>query len=347
MTEQNMEQIKKIRASELKEIRKILIIQYKPFGDILLNTGYLPALRKKFPQAQIDYLIQKPYVTLLEDNPYLDNLLIMQKKKEGSLAYFKERLRIIHLVRKTKYDLVIDQLRSTGSAQITLFSGAPYKLGWRLKRWNWVYNYPVNRDNLRYYSRLKFDVLQPLGIQEEAHNIYYKIKKESYAYIDHWLQAQNLRGEKLVVISPGTPVKRKQWSLEHYARVGDMILTQQGFKLIFLWGPGEEKDVVPIVARMKRKPLVAPPTTFNQAGALLKRAAIYIGNDGGINHLAVAMETPSITIFGPFTNPKKWTAWHKDIHLYLRDENFKDKNDPGFNISPEQVFQKFKDFFKL
>ena len=342
-----MNKIRKIPSAELEKIRKILIVQYKPFGDILLNTGYLPALRRKFPEAQIDYLIQKPYVTLLEDNPHLDNLVLMEKKKKDSPAYFLERLRTVLKVRKRNYDVIIDQLRGPGSAQITYFSGAKYKIGWRLKRWNRVYNYLVDRTNLRYYSRLKFDLLLPLGIEEEEHNIYYNIKAESQQYIDKWLEESGLMNEKLVVISAGSPVKRKQWSLDSFAELGGKIAACPGFKLILLWGPGEKEDTDYISSRMKNTPLTAPPTTFNQAGALLKKAVMYIGNDGGVNHLAAAMETPSIAVFGPFTNPVKWTAWHKDIHFYLRDEKFKDKKDHTFNISPDQVFQKFKEFFKL
>lgn len=342
-----MDNIKIIPETELRNIKNILLIQYKPFGDILLNTGYMPTLRRKFSEAQIDYLIQRPYVTLLEDNPYLDNLVLMEKIKKHTIRYYMERFRIMRLVRKRKYDLVIDQLRGPGSAQITLYSGAKYKFGWQQKRWNWVYNYKVIRDNFRYYSRAKFDLLKPLGIEEEPHNTYYKIKDESIDYIEKWLKEMNLTKEKIVVFSPGSPVLKKQWSLDNYAQLGDMILNKTEFRLILLWGPGEKQYVEYVENKMESKPIISPPTTFNQAGALLKNSDMFIGNDGGINHLAVAMETPSIAIFGPTTNPKKWTAWHKDIHLYLRDWEFKNREDNTFNISPEQVFNKFKEFFNL
>ncbi|MBU1874166.1 hypothetical protein KJ688_10650, partial [bacterium] len=108
-----------ISKNDLASIRKILIIQYKPFGDVLLNTGYLPTLRNQFPNAQIDYLVQKPYKTVLEDNPNINKLLLMEKKKKKTFSYFAERLRIIHLVRKERYDVIVDQLRGPGSAQIT------------------------------------------------------------------------------------------------------------------------------------------------------------------------------------------------------------------------------------
>ena len=149
---------------QLEEIRKILIIQQKPFGDILLNTGYLPELRKHFPDAQIDYLIERPYLTILEDNPHLDNLVIMEKPKGKGLRYLVEQITAARRVRKRGYDLIIDQLRGTSSARMVIFSGAKYRLGWITKRWNFIYNVRIPQAPRRYKSLYKFDLLAPLGI---------------------------------------------------------------------------------------------------------------------------------------------------------------------------------------
>jgi len=350
-----MKNAKIIPAEELDKIKKILIIQYKPFGDILLNTGYMPALRAKFPKAQIDYVIQKPYLTILQDNPNLNNLILMEKKSKRGLhyiSYLVERFKVMRHVRSNKYDVVIDQLRGPGSAQITIYSGAKYRIGWIQKRWNWVYNYKIERDNHRYYASAKFDLLKPLGVEEIPHNTYYKVHEKSVETINNWLKEIDLFDKKIVVFSPGTPVLAKQWDLNNYARLGDMILQNTDYKLILLWGPGEKKDVEYISNKMKKKPVIAIPTSFNEAAALLKQTDLYIANDGGISHLAVTMETPSITIFGPKSNPKKWTAWHKEIHTYLRDWNLRLKDyyktkDQTFNITPEMVYEKFTELIKI
>ena len=71
-----------------------------------------------------------------------------------------------------------------------------------------------------------------------------------------------------------------------------------------------------------------------------------ICNDGGINHLAVSQNTPSIGVICPTSDPVRWTAWHKDIHFYFKGWHSDDKKDNSFNISPEQVFEKLEDFFK-
>ncbi len=332
--------------SNFSDVKKILIIQYKPFGDILLNTAYLPGLRKKFPNAQIDFLIQRPYRIVLEDNPHIDNLVIMEKTKNE----FKKigiRIKTILKVRKEKYDLVIDQLRGVGSAQITLFSGARYRLGWKLKKYNWVYNYLTPRDNLRYYALLKSDVLKPLNIKFDSLETFYHIKEKSLTYIDKWLKEVGLEGKPFLIVSPTSPVLYKQWDLASYAKTLDMVKEGLGLDIVFLWGPNELANVETIVAQMKTKAIIACKTNFNEAGALLKRGSIFFGNDGGVNHLAIAVKTPSVAIFGPHTNPIKWQANHIKTHTFLRNWDCKDKTDRRLGISPEMAFKELKKMYEM
>lgn len=331
---------------EIKSIKKILIIQYKPFGDILLNTAYLPSLRERFPHAQIDFLIQKPYVTIMEDNPNIDNLVIMQKFKK-EIPKIRERIKIIKVIRKEKYDMVIDQLRGTGSAQITAFSGAKYRVGWKLKRHNWLYNISEPRSNLRYYGLLKFDVLKQLGITEANQDTFYHIKPESQTKIDAWLSEMELINKKFIVVSPCSPVIFKQWSLDLYAETLDRVIKDLNLQVVLLWGPGELDRVNYIIKQMKEIPILALKTNFNEAGALLHRSQLFFGNDGGINHVAIAVKTASVAIFGPHSNPRKWQANHKKIHTYLRNWECKDRKDRSLGITVEQAVAEIKKVAEL
>jgi len=332
---------RKLTANQIDSIHRILIIQQKPFGDILLNTGYLPELRRHFPKARIDYLIQRPYICVLEDNPHLDNLIIMEKPPGRGPRYYLAQLKAAISVRNLAYDLIIDQLRGTSSARIIMLSKAPYRLGWIKKRWNFLYNIQVPLAAIRYKSFYKFDLLAPLGIETKDHGLEYKIKKSSIKTIERWLGAVGLEPGKFIVLSPGTPIKGKQWYLDGYVQVGNQIVNQTDFSVVLLWGLHEKKDSQYIKARMDARSFLAPPTSFNEAGALLRSAKVLITNDGGINHLAVSQETPAISIFGPLSNPLKWCAWHRKEYLYLKDWDFKDRSDNTFNITPDQVFNKF------
>jgi ADP-heptose:LPS heptosyltransferase len=213
-------------------------------------------------------------------------------------------------------------------------------MGITFNRWNWIFNLSVPKGETRYYSRMKFDALLPLGISEVEHNIFYHVKPESQDYIKKWISENRLDNKKIIIFSPGTPVKRKQWNLDCYAELADMIQNKLDLPVVLLWGPGEKEDVIYIKNKMKTTPIMALPTTFNQAGALLNYAELLVTNDGGINHLAVSQEVPSIAIFGRSSNPKKWCAWHKPIHFCIRASDYKHAVDNRFNISADYVFQK-------
>ena len=299
----------------------------------------MPELRKKFPSAQIDFLVRKPYHIILEDNPYLDNLLIFENGK--GLNYALKRFKLIRDIRNQKYDLIIDQIRNAGSAQITFFSKAKYRLGIKHKPYRFIYNVKPEIKKIRYHSAMKFDLLEPLGISEKAHKLYYNIRQDSFDYVDNWLKKNNISNSKLVCISPGSPVKEKKWSPECYAELADMIISGTPCEVLFLWGPKEKSDVDVIMAQMKEKSILAPPTSFNQAGAMLKRCELLICNDGGLNHLSAAMEVPSIAIFGKH-KPTRWSPVIFGRHYHFHKENNNFKNDPTFGIKADEILESKK-----
>ena len=330
-------------AINLQEIKKILIIQYQPFGDVLLNTGYLPALRKKFPDAKIDFLVRHPFETVLLNNPNLDELVVFKNGK--GLNYFADRIKLIRMIRYRNYDCIIDQIRSTGSAQITLFSRAKYRLGFADRRWKSFYNYTTDRDNIRYYSALKFDVLKPLGIKEEPHKLFFHIKDESVVFIKKWLEENNLESKKFIGISPGTPVVAKKWNLNNYARLADKLVKETGYQVVLIWGPGEKGDSETVAKFMEETAILAPETDFNQVAALLRECALLICNDGGLNHLSVATGTPSIAIFGKH-NPQRWSPVIFENHFHFHKENNNYKNDDTFGITSKEVYDKAADVLR-
>lgn len=94
-----------------KQIKKILYIHYKPFGDVLCNTGVLPFIKERFPKAKLDYLAQDPYHQILYQNKNIDELVIFKNGKGA--AYIWNRLKLFKDIYRRKYDLIIDQMCGT------------------------------------------------------------------------------------------------------------------------------------------------------------------------------------------------------------------------------------------
>jgi ADP-heptose:LPS heptosyltransferase len=330
---------------KIQDIKKILIIQIKPYGDVLLTTSYFQALAKQFPNAKIDFLVRKPYHKVLFNNPYLNDTLLVEKVK--GFKYFLDRIRVIKEVRNNKYDLIIDQQNGTGSGQITLFSGAKYRLGYANGKWRIAHNLHAGRGPQRYSASRKFDILGPLGIKEQDYNLYYYIKDESRQKISDWFKEHNLIKEKTICFSPGSPVQRKKWSKESYAGLADKIIESTDYKVTFLWAPNELDDVKDIMAMMKHNALLALPTDFNECAAFLENVSLLICNDGGINHLAVSTKTNTLAMFGT-TSPEVWSpASAFTTHHHLYNPNHNSFEDSSFGIPISKAFAKVQDILKI
>jgi ADP-heptose:LPS heptosyltransferase len=331
---------------ELKEIERLLLIQIRPFGDVLLNTPYLPVLRQKLPHAKIDFLVRQPYQSVLRSNPYIDE--IVQFRKRRGVMDVVEKFRLILSVRRRRYDLIVDQIQGATSAQIVALSNSKYRICFHDARWRRFYNCHVRAEKDRYSADLKFEMLAPLGIappligNAPAKNVYsffYHVESESRSYIRKWLSSQGLSPKKWVLISPGSPRIRKKWLAENYAVLADLLIQKANRPVVLLWGPGEEADVHRVADKMKQTPIIAPPTSYNQAAALLETCELLICNDGGLNHLAVAIGAQTLAIFGP-TNPKNWAPDHVAGYAHLKSDTPISNGDNSFGVHPVDAFEK-------
>ena len=258
----------------------------------------------------------------------------MEGQRKG-LANLWERSKLFWRVRKKRYDLVIDQTRGTTGAQITFFSGAKYRLGYANSRYKKVYNLLGFEGRQRYSGAMRFDLLAPLGIKEQKFNLHFAVKAGDRDYIKNWLKENNLLDKKLVILSPGSPVPRKMWKLEKYAKLCDLIVSQTLFSPILLWGPSELATVEKVQQLANEKVLLAPATNFSQAGALLEKAKILVCNDGGINHFSQAVGCPSLAIFTDNSETKNWSMQGVfERHWHITAENKE--------IEVEAVFEKLR-----
>jgi ADP-heptose:LPS heptosyltransferase len=323
---------------DLSGIRKILVIQLAPFGDVLLTTSYFGTLKRKLPGSSLHYLVKEPYQLVIRDHPLIDGIMVIRNR--GGLGYIRERLRVIREVRSQGFDLVIDQQNKPSSQQIALLSGARYRLGYADARFRWVYNLKAGRGPLRYSAGRKYDILGPLGIEEEEHTIDFPIPADAQRYIDSWLKQADLDPDRLICISPGSPVRKKRWKPANFGGLADLIQSHTENRVVLLWGPDEIGDIAAVLAAMETKPVIAPPTDLHQAAALLRRCRLLVCNDGGLNHISVATDTPSLAIFGT-TDPVVWSpASAFDNHHHIYKPGFDSMRDDSFGTSPREAFEK-------
>jgi ADP-heptose:LPS heptosyltransferase len=328
-----------LRADDLINISKILVIRLGPFGDVLLTTSYFESLKNHFPDAELHYLMKEPYHKVVLHHPCIDRLVTIPKSK--GIAYYTQRVKTIKQIRKEKYDLVIDHQGKPSSQIFTWLSGAPIRLGFSDTRFHQAYNVKASRGPVRYSASAKFDILKPINIPEQPYTIYFHISQSAQEYIDNWLREQNISPEQVILVSPGSPIPGKKWSAEHYARLCDLIVQKFGFRIVLLWGPGEKEDCIYIQNIMKSYAVLAPPTNLEQAAAFLRRCRLLLCNDGGLNHLAVSTGTTTLAFFGN-EDPLFWspaTVFEHHHHLHVPGDR---RHGNSFGISPETAFTKIE-----
>lgn len=261
------------------------MLQLRHLGDIVLATPAIRAVRRRFPNARIDFVTSALGAQALEANPHLDEVLV------------NPGLRHLH---RARYDAVVDMHSVPRTALYVAATRAPVRIGLRGRGpRNLAYTQLLPReDRVVYMGRQKVNVAAPLGIVPETADLSLEITLDEA--LRSWARRvieQHELTEPIVAVSPVAKHAFKQWGAERWAAVAD-ALAENGASILITSGPGEQDQVAAVTAKMKY-PAVwnYGPTTVRQLAALYEQCAVWVGNDGGPKHIAVAVGLPTVTVY--------------------------------------------------
>ena len=286
---------------------RILIVQLRQMGDVLVTTPVIRVLRQHRPRSHIAFLVERPSYHILSGNPYLDEILVLDRERYGSPFYV---VNVLRTIRQKRFDLVFDFLGNPRSALIAYCSGARVRVGYDFRVRKHFYTHIVRRDvQPKYAVDFKMDALRAIGIDGRGeHTLDFFVPPEAHLFAEGFVRREGIgQNDVVIAVSPTSRRPYKRWPLSRFARVSDWLIAAWGAKILLLWGPGEREVVGKMRALMEREPIISPQTpTVKEVGALLERCAFLISNDNGTKHIAVALGVPTITIHGP-SNPVNWT----------------------------------------
>lgn len=297
-----------------------MIIQLRRIGDVLLSTPVIRALRTHFPKSHIAFLTERESSDLLALNPYLDEVIILERERYRNPLY---SLKKIWQIRKKGFDLVIDLLGNPRTAYISFLSGARHRMGHDLPWRRFFYNILIRNDGKPKYSATqKLEALKPLGVDALGAKPDFLVPEEARRFAQRFLEEEGTDGERLIIsISPTSRRHFRRWHLERFAQLSDWLISRFQATVVLVWGPGEKGVVEKLESLMKHKPSISPKTEdLFQLGAILQSCDLHIGNDNGTKHVAVAVGTPTITIYGP-QNPINWTYPEPSRHKFLKKQS--------------------------
>jgi ADP-heptose:LPS heptosyltransferase len=290
---------------------RILLIQLRRIGDVLMTTPAVRALREARPEAHITYLTEPPAHVVFQNSPRV-NAVKLHPRKSGLLSH----LHLMRELRGERYDIVIDFFSNPRSAQLAWATGAAQRIGFDFPGRRWAYTHRVGTaQGRRFAAQHKADLLEPLGISTPSLLPEIFLGAEQRAYAQRQLAGLGVReNELLVALCPVSRQPYKVWPAKHFARIADVLIERYGAQVLLFWGPGEESFVNAVRAEMTYRALPDYPVPdLPRMAALLERCHVYVGNDNGPRHFAIAVGTPTVAVFGrPF--PENWTPPGQPLH---------------------------------
>jgi heptosyltransferase-1 len=273
---------------------KILIVRLGAFGDIVHAVPVLAALRHRWSDARIDWVVDRRYRRVLDLVSGLDDVI-----EVGATSWPLA----LPALRRGGYDIAIDLQGLMKSAAIAKGSGARRVLGFhrdhlRERAARIFYTEAVVPPASGHVVEKNMAALAALGII--AGPPQFPLVVPPSPVVDEARAALGLKpGDRFAVINPSAGWPNKQWPPERYGAVAAHLLKRHGLKSAVIWGPGERALAAKVADSSDAAAEVAPSTTLGALAALLRAAAVIISGDTGPLHLATALRTPAIGVFGP------------------------------------------------
>ena len=293
---------------------KILLIQLRRIGDVLMTTPAIRAVKEKFPEAELIYLTEPPADQVLEHNDHLTEVWLYSK-------HFSiwRKLQILWKLCFYGFDVSIDFFGNPRSAFFSWCTFAKQRIGFKF-RGRLGYTKKVELPKVETYSVYhKLLLLEPLGIPHESTqekiSLEFSITQREKEYAHRLFQNLGIQPTEFVVsLSPVSRQEYKVWPLERYAEIADWLIQEYKVQILFLWGPNEEYFVDRVRQFMQYSALpLYPVPSILQTRAILEKVDLHLGNDNGPRHFAIAGNTPTIAIFGkPLAS--NWTPPDSLLH---------------------------------
>ncbi|HEY5534134.1 MAG TPA: glycosyltransferase family 9 protein [Ignavibacteria bacterium] len=276
------------------KINKILVIKFGGMGDLLLMTPMLPNLRRYFPDAEIDIFTLKRSRDILIDNPYVTRILTFTPGTNSS--WF-----LINNIRKKKFDLVIDLFCNPRTALITRLSGAKYRFGFKFKGRNYAYNIKARgRGGEVHNVDFNLDALRELGIPIVTKKLNLCINVVHEEFATKFIVENNIKSKSTMGICVTGGWETKKFKVSDYIKVMKMINALYDVNFVLFWGNEiEKKDCETIHKEFGNNSFLIPDSPIRYLAAIIRECDLIIGNDSGPMHIAVAVETPVLGIYGP------------------------------------------------
>ncbi len=302
----------------------ILIVKLSAIGDVIHTLPSLAALRRLYPDAHITWVVEEAAADLIIGHPHLDEVIISRRKswikaiKAGKVAAtLREARTFVRRLRSRRYDLVIDFHGLLKSSMMVFLSGGRRKLGY--DSWQELsglfLNEKIPEDMNKHAVDRYLDFPRYLGAEIHDAEFILPFTDDTKACAKQLLEQHHLSANNYVAVNPIAYWDTKLWDNGKFANLADQI--KEGLKLDVIFTGSNRTDAADILSRMKKEGInLGGKTSLPILAEIYKSARAVITTDSGPMHLAAAVGTPVIALFGP-TDPAR-TGPYGEGHAVIR-----------------------------
>lgn len=291
-----------------RDVRKVLVIRLRSIGDTVLATPSLYALKRFLPNASVDILVEDWVAPLLDNHPHVDNVIALERG--GLIA----RARVARELRAANYDVVYNLHGGTTATFLTRATGARHRVGFKSYQYGQLHNHQAPSPLLIWQQPKTHSVEQQLALLgwtgvpvTDRPRTSLGISSQAAARVDRLLNEAGLNQQNIALIHPAAAFATKQWATEKFARVVE-FLAERGFTAVAIAAPNEQALLETLSSEASVN-VVSLALSLPEVTALAARSQLFVGNDSGMAHIAAAVGTPSVVVFGS-SNIAHWRPWN-------------------------------------
>ncbi len=301
---------------QLPEAARVLFIRLRNLGEAVLDTANLRTLKRFRPDLQITTLVEAIYTDLYEADPDLEAIPLTRKSQEKRSS-ITSRLSIIQALRQRKFTAVVNLHGGPTSAQLTFLSGAKHRIGATHFRNGYAYNLRVppseeilGRTNLHTVES-QFGWFKWLGLPNETPaSIQLFVAPDKRTTARAKLQTAGVDlNQPYAVLAPTNEFYTKRWMPERYAAIAERLIAR-GSQIVLTGAPTAEQiaQVASVQAATSQTLTALTSLSIGELMAVIADAKVFVGNDSGPAHIAAAVKTPLVVLFGPASSVR-WRPW--------------------------------------
>lgn len=302
---------------------RLLVVAIRALGDVVLTTPIYRILRSAYPTGRLDVVVERPYGELLRGNPNLDAIYEVDRRRDtAKLLSWTAQARLIAKLRRARYDVVVDLFSGPRSALMARLTGAACRIGedTRSRGRGWLYTHPIPvKHEEEHLVVQKLRLIQPLVSKAKGGPLELFLLPSERDEADKSLRAEGAReGAARIGFFPGAGWTHKQWPADRFAELGDAISAEWNADIMLFGGPNDVTACEAVAARMRRQPLLlCGPYSLRATAARISHMNLFISNDTGPMHIAVALRVPTVALCGP-SNIKKYGPWGDRFQIVSR-----------------------------